>query len=78
MPSFIQPNCTSCADCESVCPTFSIFRGRNQFVVDTDTCEECGFCAMACKVNAITLAPRVPPKPEEAAKAEAKTESPKS
>lgn len=59
MASFIQQSCTSCADCESVCPTFSIFRGRNQFVIDTDTCEDCGFCSLACQVSAIVSKPEV-------------------
>ena len=76
MASFIQTNCTSCADCESVCPTFSIFRGRNQFVIDTDTCEDCGYCILACQVSAIVGAVP-PPVPVNEPKQESKAEEAK-
>ena len=53
MPHFIQPACTSCGDCEKLCPTRSIFKTRAQYVIDTDTCEDCAACVPACSVQAI-------------------------
>lgn len=58
MPALILKHCTSCAICESICPTFSISRGLTHFVVDTDGCEECRSCIPVCPVNAIELKPR--------------------
>ncbi len=46
-------NCTKCEDCVSVCPTGSIFLGRGQYVIDTDTCHGCAICVTVCPVNVI-------------------------
>jgi MinD superfamily P-loop ATPase len=49
----INVKCTLCQDCVSTCPTGSIFLGRGQYVIDSDTCEDCGVCFSVCAAQAI-------------------------
>lgn len=37
----ITDMCTSCGDCEPVCPTTSISVKKGLFVIDKNTCTEC-------------------------------------
>ncbi len=51
--SKINPKCTLCMECASICPTDSIFLGVGQYVIDLDSCEGCGYCIPICPENAI-------------------------
>jgi len=51
--SYINLRCTLCNACLPVCPTQSIFLGKQQLVIDQDTCEGCGICIQVCPENAI-------------------------
>jgi ferredoxin len=53
MAHTINAKCTLCQDCVPKCPTGSIFLGRNQYVIDSDTCEDCGVCWSVCGPGAI-------------------------
>ncbi len=49
----INLNCTLCGDCVPTCPTHSVHEGAQNFVIDSDSCEECGICQQICAVDAI-------------------------
>jgi ferredoxin len=53
MALHIGATCTSCAICEPLCPTKSIFKGVGQYVIDADTCGECEVCYQVCPESAI-------------------------
>ncbi|MBN21883.1 MAG: ferredoxin [Bdellovibrionaceae bacterium] len=55
MPFYIDNRCTSCGACLSECPTQSIRKGMNQYVIDTDTCDEHELCVQICPEDAIHL-----------------------
>ena len=48
----ITDACTSCGECEGVCPVGAIYED-NIFVIEKDDCLNCGLCQDACPVNAI-------------------------
>ena len=41
------------ADCVIVCPVDCIELGGDQYLIDPDTCIDCGACVAACPVEAI-------------------------
>ena len=45
---YIIPSCNLCQDCVDICPTDSIYLGIKQYVVDLDTCIDCGICRLVC------------------------------
>jgi len=49
----ISSTCTLCGNCVQVCPTQSIFLDKNQYVIDSDTCDGNAICAKVCPVDAI-------------------------
>jgi ferredoxin len=53
MPYVIKNNCTKCGACLPECPTGSISEGKDQYVIDTDTCADHAMCASVCPVEAI-------------------------
>jgi ferredoxin len=49
----INASCTLCGACIQVCPTESIFLGRIQYLIDSDTCDGSAVCVKVCPVDAI-------------------------
>lgn len=41
------------SDCVMVCPVDCIELGEDQYLIDPDTCIDCGACVAACPVEAI-------------------------
>lgn len=41
------------ADCVEVCPVDCITIGDDQFLIDPNTCIDCGACVVVCPVEAI-------------------------
>lgn len=37
----VKEECTSCGDCEPVCPTQSIVKKKGLYAINADTCTEC-------------------------------------
>jgi ferredoxin len=58
--------CTKCGACLIECPTGSILEAKDQYIIDTDTCDNHAACVAVCPVNAITLVveTKAPKKPE--------------
>jgi NAD-dependent dihydropyrimidine dehydrogenase PreA subunit len=54
MPYVISKACTKCAACLMECPTGSIVEGKEQYVIDADTCADHAACVAVCPVNAIS------------------------
>ena len=46
MAYVISSECISCGACESTCPVEAISQGDDQFVIDANTCTDCG--AVSC------------------------------
>ena len=42
MAYVISDACISCGACEGTCPAGAISEGDGQYVIDADTCMECG------------------------------------
>ncbi|UJL45587.1 4Fe-4S binding protein [Virgibacillus sp. NKC19-16] len=40
-------------ECVSICPVDCIEEGDDQFLIDPNTCIDCGACVAACPVDAI-------------------------
>ena len=57
----VSEECTSCGDCESVCPTSSIFEGKVAYQITKETCTECEGdfdkpqCVKACPIDGCIL-----------------------
>jgi NAD-dependent dihydropyrimidine dehydrogenase PreA subunit len=65
MAHVITKACTKCGACLFECPTASILEGKDQYVIDTDTCRDHRSCVTVCPVDAIHPAkPATPGKPE--------------
>jgi pyruvate ferredoxin oxidoreductase delta subunit len=47
--------CTTCGQCESVCPDSAIHVIAKVYVIDYDYCKGCGLCAYECPAEAITM-----------------------
>lgn len=48
------------ADCVEVCPVDCITIGDDQFLIDPNTCIDCGACEVVCPVEAIYFEDDVP------------------
>lgn len=48
------------ADCVEVCPVDCITIGDDQFLIDPNTCIDCGACEVVCPVEAIYFEEDVP------------------
>lgn len=46
--------CTSCGNCESVCPNESISKADDRYVIDPEQCISCGLCEDECEAKAIS------------------------
>ena len=53
MPYVILKSCTKCNACLTECPTGSIIEGKEQYLIDADTCADHAACVSVCPVNAI-------------------------
>ena len=49
----INRKCTSSKACVELCPTKSIIMGEGQYVIDADTCVDCGICMSVCPEHAV-------------------------
>ena len=47
MAYVITDKCTRCGACKEVCPVEAISEGDPKFVIDADTCIDCGVCAIS-------------------------------
>jgi ferredoxin len=62
----IEPNCSGCGLCLSVCPVKIISlesehadgSGRKQAVINEKLCLGCGVCSRNCRIDALTMQPR--------------------
>lgn len=54
MPHVISKACTKCGACLPECPSNSIYEGKTQFYIDSDTCADHAACVNVCPVNAIS------------------------
>ncbi len=39
--TIVVDECTSCGDCQPVCPTGALLKKKGTFVIDAGTCTEC-------------------------------------
>lgn len=62
MAFFITSACITerAADCVEVCPVDCITLGDDQFLIDPNTCIDCGACETVCPVEAIYYEDDVP------------------
>ena len=44
MAYVINDSCVSCGTCAGECPVGAISAGDSQYVIDADTCLDCGYC----------------------------------
>ncbi len=57
----VTEECTSCGDCEPVCPTSSIFEGKVTYQITKETCTECEGdfdvpqCVKVCPIDGCIL-----------------------
>lgn len=57
----LADECTSCGDCEPVCPTSSISMGKVAYQIDKSTCTECEGdfnkpqCVKVCPIDGCIL-----------------------
>ena len=54
MAYVISDECVSGVSCEGECPNEAISQGDEHYVIDADACVDCGTCAEACPVGAIS------------------------
>ncbi len=54
MPHHIGDECISCGSCELECSFNAIHPGPHHMMIDPTRCRDCGACADACPVGAIT------------------------
>lgn len=55
IPVIDEKLCTGCKKCVEVCPPRAIeLRGKKAFI-EAEYCEECGYCAPECPVDAIAI-----------------------
>jgi ferredoxin len=47
--------CVGCGKCVEVCPPQALALIDNSAYLREELCEECGFCAPECSVNAIVI-----------------------
>jgi ferredoxin len=59
--SQINEKCNLCGVCLPACPTGSILKGRQTYIVDADSCTDCLLCAPVCPVDAVEN-PILPPR----------------
>ncbi len=55
IPVINKEQCTGCGKCEEVCPPGALVLQDNVISIDEELCEECGFCAAQCAIEAITI-----------------------
>jgi ferredoxin len=57
----ITKDCTNCGACETECPNFAIFEGKDIFEINPDLCSECvgsfdeSQCVLVCPADSIIL-----------------------
>jgi len=56
MAHVISDACTMCGSCKEVCPVDAIAEGNPKYVIDPDTCIDCGAGAGECPAGAISPA----------------------
>lgn len=49
--------CTYCSECLDICPHKAIRKSKEGFVVDTKTCDGCGYCILFCTSGAFKPIP---------------------
>jgi ferredoxin len=55
--TIVSEECTSCGDCQPVCPTGALMKKKGTFIIDAGACTECEGefdepqCVVACTID---------------------------
>ena len=54
----ITSRCIGCDNCRLICPENSIFKNKDEYIIETWSCTFCNACTLVCPVECIKETPK--------------------